>query len=703
MQNNETVPVQNSTVMSIDKCLDDLKYTRNFDLYLDMLNVLKDRYLIILSIKDTQGSKISESVIQKIKKLGFINYVAGPRRMYIGIANKGNIVFDCAADKPEMPVSFSGEIENIKLFVSSKSWLTGNAAEIIIDGVDWSLNERGFNFVVYDCEKLETADVSTCDSFLGKPTFFHRNLYLSDRYFDSHIYMPEKYMTSITQTMKRSYFSNRKLTVQEVERGIFLPNANVGGKAYGGICDENFNFIAGHQVFSPENGYTRHINGSYSVQAKDIDYIDETVLYGGTMINHPGHLITECFASRIWWFVKNTDSDLKIAVATIWDNDLTRSSEYKNFVEQYLNVFGISEERIVFIKKPTQFKKIIIPDQSAVPLTQYYPYEFTTEYAQVFEHIKKQLSPAKYKKIYLTKKQADKKNIIGEDYFIDFYKKRGFEIINPEDYTIKEIAELMYGADEVAALEGTNCNFAIFCKPTVKLTLLARMYYYYEFCQQLINESVGIKEIYLVNISGNFINRTFALGLTLLSVTEEFKKYVKDVFNETVDITPEESFNNCLYEYLTYFPEYYSDTRMFNKIKNLKMLDILKGMSEVFLRKEFDTSNLDLSTNESDLQKQVKNLTAQKKSLADQLNTLTEENKNLRSIIAQNEIRLAQFQSDQNKLNAELLEVHRQKDGIGQKFIELYQQKDTLYKKLLEAYQQKIEADKKLFDNIEKK
>lgn len=84
--------------------------------------------------------------------------------------------------------------------------------------------------------------------------------------------------------------------------------------------------------------------------------------------------------------------------------------------------FGISEERIVVVKEPTQFKKIIVPNQSAIPKVVFAPYEFTDKYVQVFNHIKKQITPAKYKKVYLSTSLAARKNIFGESYFIDFLR-----------------------------------------------------------------------------------------------------------------------------------------------------------------------------------------------------------------------------------------------------------------------------------------
>ncbi len=76
----------------------------------------------------------------------------------------------------------------------------------------------------------------------------------------------------------------------------------------------------------------------------------------------------------------------------------------------------------------------------------------------------------------------------------------------------------MYGAEEVVTIDGTNAIYAIFCRPSVKLTVLSRQRSVWNIEQTIINEAAGIKEFYLVNVSGNLISRSFTKDLTLLSV-----------------------------------------------------------------------------------------------------------------------------------------------------------------------------------------
>ena len=683
--------------LSNDECKKLFRQTRDFGLYLDLLNRLKNKYLIILCLKNTAGQNISEETVEKIRSLGFSAFTAEPDMKYAGIYNNGSTVHDSLSKADEQPLELELNVSKIKLFISFK----GKETEIKINGEEQSLNGKGLNIVVYDLKKSKAADVCCYNASEGNPTFYHRNFYYDRQYIDTHIYMPESYMDKAVLPLKRSYFSDRSLNVREVEKGIFLPTKCVGEEddeeidirhfkraeklnAFGGVCDESFNFIAGHQLFNPRglDHDNRHIWCSYRVAPEKITYIDETVLYGGSLIEHPGHLIVECFADRLWWIVQNADSDIKIAIEKIWDIR-GWSTGVASFVMEFLEAFGISEDRIIIVRRPTQFKSIIIPDQSSIPLNYCFPYDFTSEYIKPFEHIKKQLTPGEHKKIYLTKSKATRKSVIGEEYFIDFFRNKGFAIINPEDYSTKEKAELMYGAEEVVTLDGTNSLFSIFCKPSVRLTILTRRLDFWDTPQQLITEALGIKEFFLVNTSGNFLENisdetnnmalvNYSDGLTLAYATKEFARYVKYIYNEELDITPEESLKKCFFDYLAFFPKYYSQGKQFIAVSSVRITDILRSMSEIFLGEKLDTSGLHFVTDDErtikrlklQLQKERDESAEEIKALSEKAAGLTEANAYLNSALAQRDAEIQKLRKDNAELSAYMAEINQLLDAL---------------------------------------
>ena len=652
---------------------EELKYTRDFERYLDMLNALKNDHLIILCLKNTSGQNFSEEVVEKIHSLGFSGFTPEPDMKYVGISGNGSIICDNASKADKPPVFFKVSVLNTELYISFEE----KKAEIYIDGEDQALNDIGVNIAVYDLKNRKIADVSCYSAAEGASTFYHRNFYFDKQYIDTHIYVSERYKESVTLPLRRSYFSNRRLNVKEVEKGIFLPTKDKYEfdeygkrkqtyKAYGGVCDECFNFIAGHQVLSTKNTTLddRHISGSYEVSPEKIIYMDETVLYGGSLIEHPGHLIIESFADRLWWLVENSDSNIKIAIEIIW-SDGEVGKRYNSFVTEILDAFGISKDRLIIIEKPTQFKKIIVPDQSAIPFDYCFPYDFTSGFMKPFQRITERITPGKHKKIYLTKSKLFKKSVVGEEYFIDFYIKKGFEIIHPEDYTMKEKAEIMYGADEVVTIDGTNSLFTLFCKPSVRITILTRRMNFWDTPQQLINEALGIKEFFLVNVSGNFLDNfsdnsliIYARGLTFVYATKEFQNYVKYVYNEELDITPEESLKKQFYDYIAYFSKFYSNPLNFRCVKNMNMAHILRSMSVVFFDKELDTKDFDFQTDdELHIQGLERRLEEVKEAGTKKVKLLTEQVKDYIDEITGLKQSIAQLQAENQQLSREKAEL----------------------------------------------
>ena len=671
--------------------LEEFKLTRDFGFYLDMLDPLKKKYMIILCLKNTTGQNIPETTAEKIRNLGFSNFNTEPDMQYVGIWSNSTVSLDSLTKADEYTVGFDGSISKTKILVSFEN----KEAEIKINGEEQSLNDKGINIAVYDLKNQQIIDVSCYNAAEGRPTFYHRNLYYDRQYINTHIYIPESHKDSVTLPLKKSYFSPRSLNIREVERGIFLPTQLVCEsdeetdgyfpkvehlRSYGGICDESLNFVAGHQLFSPRDidADNRHIWDSYEVEPGEVTYIDETVLYGGTLTEHPGHLIAECFADRLWWIAENADSDIKIAVEIIWSNSVWTLGKI-SFVMELLDIFGISEDRLIIVKKPTQFKKIIIPDQSAIPLNYCLPYDFTNGYIKPFQHITKRLTPGKYKKIYFTKSRAPKNNVIGEEYFIDFFEKKGFKIIHPEEHTMKEKAELMYGADEVITIDGTSSLFTVFCKPSVRLTVLTRRMECWDTPQQLINEALGIKEFFLVNISGNFLDNfsddafnNYALGMMLASVTKEFAKYVKYVYNEELDITPEESLKKHLYDYFTRFPKYYTQSSFFPIVSNIKMTDILQSMGQVFSGEDLDLSSpVFLTDDEKRIKELERRLCEEKevsegkiKLLTDKAKEFIDEISALKQAIAQLQAKNQQLIKEKAELTAYMTEISSLLDAL---------------------------------------
>lgn len=89
----ETDITPHDTAVSVEDCLDNLLNTRDISVYLDALKVLRRKYLIVMGVKDTSGYYMPDDVLRRIHELGFVHFTKKDHEMYVGIVDRGSIIF----------------------------------------------------------------------------------------------------------------------------------------------------------------------------------------------------------------------------------------------------------------------------------------------------------------------------------------------------------------------------------------------------------------------------------------------------------------------------------------------------------------------------------------------------------------------------------------------------------------------------------
>lgn len=136
-----------------------LEYCSETDLYayLDELIKNSNHTLVCVAAKDTPGMSISNELMTKLYKLGIkVNLVDKHWCGFIAVIyNHVNICEKCLYDKT---VSEEINIAEISLKMKSSPLHDGNTSEIIINNMNYSVNSRGLNFVVYDTRYQKVVD-----------------------------------------------------------------------------------------------------------------------------------------------------------------------------------------------------------------------------------------------------------------------------------------------------------------------------------------------------------------------------------------------------------------------------------------------------------------------------------------------------------------------------------------------------------------
>ena len=382
----------------------------------------------------------------------------------------------------------------------------------------------------------------------------------------------------------RNYHSNRELNVQEVENAIILPNREIkNGEYAGGVCDSNFNFIAGflrNGKYSKERPGYYGVGSCYYVDKKKLKVIDETVIFGGIIVGHFGHFILEGM-SRLWWCINNINCNYKIVFTTILGKP--------SWIWDFFELLQINKERIVFLNEAKIFKKIIIPEES-VHSWKEYTNEYLLPYREICKNaVKNSADIITSKKIYLTRTAFERKtgsnDCYNEIFFENFYSKKGYKVVSPEELSIKDQVRMMMEAEDVVTTLGSISHLILFCKQNINVTILTRVDNDTLLPQCLINQAVKANWCF-VDVSLNFLyaNRTY--GVNQLGVTEYWKEYVKYKFNCSEE--QEDTIQTSCYNYIRKWCEYYSKRENFCKIENLDISDFIYRMCLVLCNKKID-------------------------------------------------------------------------------------------------------------------
>ena len=386
------------------------------------------------------------------------------------------------------------------------------------------------------------------------------------------IFAPDK--EARIEAALKDYRSKEEAKVQTVERGIILPLKRIAGTGSyaGGVCDEGFNFVAGFRRDS-ENQVGIDCLQSYAVDGGGVQHIHETVIFGGTAYTHFGHALLECL-SRLW-FVAESGAAERIAVLPY--DGLPRTKDLYN---AFFELLGIDLKRIIYIEAPVQFDRVIVPDQTIYVAGRHAQYK--EKYTIPYEKMMSRVEAKSAKKIYLTRSQLGRPDCLNEEYFEEFYRRRGFKIIAPERHSIKEQVAYMKGAEEIACTLGTLSHLALFARPGTKLTCLVRCSGVLLSAQEMINQAKQLN-FFVIDVALSFLPTIHISSCFLLGPSKHWKEYLDATGEEHSARELEWDKSKWAYEYLLLWCRTTCDYRGWNFLCKFDNFDFLNMFSTALL------------------------------------------------------------------------------------------------------------------------
>jgi len=139
--------------------------TDNLRNAVDYLDNNKDDLIVLLSAKDEASNSLTEEMIQTMQSLGLEFDLANHYRWsYLAVIDSGNVVYE---DMSDNKLEQETEIAGNKIDMQSAGYETGNIASIKINGLEYALNKRGINIVVYDKQANRVIDSVRIDTYIG--------------------------------------------------------------------------------------------------------------------------------------------------------------------------------------------------------------------------------------------------------------------------------------------------------------------------------------------------------------------------------------------------------------------------------------------------------------------------------------------------------------------------------------------------------
>ena len=323
--------------------------------------------------------------------------------------------------------------------------------------------------------------------------------------------------------LENEHLIKKDLQVKSVENGIILPHQPTYGAkglpnlGLGGILDSNYNFVK--ESFY-DGGWAKQ-GGYYNFSKENIDNIDIEVIYIGSFIKHFGHFLIDQ-VTRLWLLVNKEEIRNK-KIAYIGSEKLSG-----NFLE-FLNLLAIDNDKLIYIDKPTQFRKIYIPEQAAQPGEWY-----TEEIKKIFVEIAKTAMEKNkkietIKNIYFTRTNfaVAKQKEVGENIYEEIFKRNDYKILIPENLSLSEMIYYINTADKIVCINGTIPLNIIFALKPVNLIVLNKTEKFHRNLMYFL-DIVGNNVTYIDVYSEKHKGTNIGIGPFLIEYTNQMKKFCED-------------------------------------------------------------------------------------------------------------------------------------------------------------------------------
>ncbi len=331
-------------------------------------------------------------------------------------------------------------------------------------------------------------------------------------------FLYKKNIRMFQKFQNKIYRQDLKLNYEVVKRGLVLPLTEKENccEQSGGVINSEGKLVMNSLTlrtnpFDNWKFYSNWFIGLKNSLYTDFDRLkvqEKKVVYLGAFPAHYGHFIFEGL-SRVW--IKkffNPNEYLFIYISILNKN---------SHLLEILSLLGIPDSNILKIDRPTKFKEIIIPEPS-IRLNDYYFNEFKESVAFNYKNKQNHFS----KKIFFTRYNKNGRSF-GHSFIEKFMQRNGYEIINPENYSLVNICKVLENCSHFASTSGTNMANSIFLPEGSKIICFNRSSHVHPL-QIMIDKMMDFDAQY-VDCHLNFPKINFSSGPYFFWPSNEFFKF----------------------------------------------------------------------------------------------------------------------------------------------------------------------------------
>ncbi len=398
--------------------------------------------------------------------------------------------------------------------------------------------------------------------------------------------------------MKRVYTKNREKINNRLTETIetFSPETREYENVYalpliskkeenlvlGGLCDADFNrsTISQQDIFYCKNGYR--------VNEADLTVCEEPVVFGGFFFGQFGILLLMSL-SRLWWVVENPDDPRKLVFLYVRGDEAAKTNG-----DNIMRLLGVDKSRYEIIEKPTIFKKILVPDETWISRNKISE-KLLLPHKIIAERLLKKHPEETPKKIYFSRAKFKRARCapdgINEEYYEEFYRRRGFEVFYPEQLPLERQIRLIAGADVFVSTFGTLAHFGtMFLKNGAKQVMLQRAEKLFNWLYiQLFLVKFRDLDWYFIEATKNPYPTHHDGGVFFYCPTDEFKEYLDDKeIPYRADELKYEATDAEIKEYMRRWVKIYSNPRIFRYLDQPELFPILQALCFQYTGKMLD-------------------------------------------------------------------------------------------------------------------